>query len=395
MKSKLYALVIVLVISGLLIAACGAIGGPGGGPTPTAVPVVESNAQVVAEGRLVPNQSANLSFKAGGQITEILITEGDSVEAGQVIARLDKSEQLQSAIANAEAELLNAKQARDTLFKNAEVNTAAASQKVADAQDAVREAERHLNNLETGSKDTDIDLAKANVTILRDQLDQAQEDYKPYQNKPETDVTRATFLARFVQAQQLYDSAVRRLNNLVGTASEIDMSVAQANLSVAQAQLLLAQQNYDDIKSGGPNPDDLAAADARVKAAETGLAATQAALKDIELTAPFSGKIVDLKITVGEQVAPGVPVAVLADFSKWVVETDDLTEIEIPDVSVGQAVSVVPDALPDLKLSGTVERIKDVFEEKRGDITYTTRITLNQEDPKLRWGMTVVVTFEK
>jgi multidrug resistance efflux pump len=90
-----------------------------------------------------------------------------------------------------------------------------------------------------------------------------------------------------------------------------------------------------------------------------------------------------------------VPVAVLADFSKWVVETDDLTEIEIPDVSVGQAVSVVPDALPDLKLSGTVERIKDVFEEKRGDITYTTRITLNQEDPKLRWGMTVVVTFEK
>jgi HlyD family secretion protein len=173
------------------------------------------------------------------------------------------------------------------------------------------------------------------------------------------------------------------------------MSVAQANLSVAQAQLLLAQQNYDDIKSGGPNPDDLAAADARVKAAETGLAATQAALKDIELTAPFSGKIVDLKITVGEQVAPGVPVAVLADFSKWIVETDDLTEIEIPDVSVGQAVSVVPDALPDLKLSGTVERIKDVFEEKRGDITYTTRITLNQEDPKLRWGMTVVVTFEK
>jgi len=42
-----------------------------------------------------------------------------------------------------------------------------------------------------------------------------------------------------------------------------------------------------------------------------------------------------------------------------------------------------------------VERIGDVFEEKRGDITYTVRITLNQTDERLRWGMTVVATFEK
>jgi len=118
-------------------------------------------------------------------------------------------------------------------------------------------------------------------------------------------------------------------------------------------------------------------------------------LKNIELVAPFGGKIVDLSITEGEQVAPGVTVAMLADFSKFIVETDDLTEIEIPDVSVGQTVTIVPDALPDLKLNGTVERIGDVFEEKRGDITYTVRITLNQTDERLRWGMTVVVTFEK
>jgi multidrug resistance efflux pump len=145
----------------------------------------------------------------------------------------------------------------------------------------------------------------------------------------------------------------------------------------------------------GPNPDQLASADARIKAAETGLTAAQAALKNIELEAPFNGKVVDLKIKVGEQVAPGQVVAVLADFSQWIVETDDLTEIEIPEVSVGQSVKVVPDALPDLELGGTVERIKDVFEEKRGDITYTVRIKLNQSDERLRWGMTVAVTFQK
>jgi multidrug resistance efflux pump len=90
-----------------------------------------------------------------------------------------------------------------------------------------------------------------------------------------------------------------------------------------------------------------------------------------------------------------VPVAVLADFSQWQVETDDLTEIEVPDIYLGQKVTVTPDALPDLELSGTVEYISDLFEEKRGDVTYTARILLDESDPRLRWGMTVVVVFEE
>ncbi len=394
MKSKLFTLIIIIALGSLFLSACGSIGAPADDAAPTEIPIVITDTDVVAEGRLVPNDSANLSFKAAGQVTEILITEGDTVEAGQVIARLDNSEQLQSAIANAEAELLNAQLARDALFDNAKVNSAAALQAIADARDAVRDSDRYLNNLNAGSRDTDIDLAKADVAILKDQLDEAQEDYKPYENKPEDDLKRATFLARFAQAEQLYKDAVRKLNNLQGEPSKIDLDIAEANQAVAEAQLLLALQNYDEIASG-PDPDDLAAVEARIKAAEAGLVSAQATLNNIELVAPFDGKIVDLVITTGEQVAPGVTAAVLADFSQWIVETDDLTEIEVPEISIGQSVTIVPDALPDLELTGMVERISDVFEEKRGDITYTARIKLNEENELLRWGMTVVVTFEK
>ncbi len=394
MKSKLFTLIIIIALGSLFLSACGSIGAPADDAAPTEIPIVITDTDVVAEGRLVPNDSANLSFKAAGQVTEILITEGDTVEAGQVIARLDNSEQLQSAIANAEAELLNAQLARDALFDNAKVNSAAALQAIADARDAVRDSDRYLNNLNAGSRDTDIDLAKADVAILKDQLDEAQEDYKPYENKPEDDLKRATFLARFAQAEQLYKDAVRKLNNLQGEPSKIDLDIAEANQAVAEAQLLLALQNYDEIASG-PDPDGLAAVEARIKAAEAGLVSAQATLNNIELVAPFDGKIVDLVITTGEQVAPGVTAAVLADFSQWIVETDDLTEIEVPEISIGQSVTIVPDALPDLELTGTVERISDVFEEKRGDITYTARIKLNEENELLRWGMTVVVTFEK
>jgi hypothetical protein len=64
-------------------------------------------------------------------------------------------------------------------------------------------------------------------------------------------------------------------------------------------------------------------------------------------------------------------------------------------VASGQGVTVVPDALPGVTLTGTVESISDVFEEKRGDITYTASILLDGIDPRLRWGMTVVITFDE
>jgi hypothetical protein len=77
------------------------------------------------------------------------------------------------------------------------------------------------------------------------------------------------------------------------------------------------------------------------------------------------------------------------------METDNLTEIEVVDVSVGQAVTIIPDALPDVTLTGTVDSIDDFFVEKRGDVTYTARIRVDEIDPGMRWGMTVVVTFEE
>lgn len=111
--------------------------------------------------------------------------------------------------------------------------------------------------------------------------------------------------------------------------------------------------------------------------------------------ATINGTIVTLDLIEGEQIAPGIPVVQIADFSAWYVETDNLTEIEVVKVATGQGTSIVPDALPDVTLTGAVDTIADVFEEKQGDVTYTARILLDEVDPRLRWGMTVVVTFEE
>jgi HlyD family secretion protein len=86
-------------------------------------------------------------------------------------------------------------------------------------------------------------------------------------------------------------------------------------------------------------------------------------------------------------------VVTLGDFTQWVVKTNNLTEIEVVRLQDGQTAEVVLDALPDVTLTGKVTKIASVFVESRGDITYTVTVTLDQSDPRARWGMTAQVTF--
>ena len=96
-----------------------------------------------------------------------------------------------------------------------------------------------------------------------------------------------------------------------------------------------------------------------------------------------------------EEIGPGVPALQLADTSAWRVETDDLTELDVVRVAAGQRVTVIADALPDVALEGTVTSIAETSEVRAGEVLYQVTIDLPDPDPRLRWGMTVAVTFEE
>ena len=76
------------------------------------------------------------------------------------------------------------------------------------------------------------------------------------------------------------------------------------------------------------------------------------------------------------------------------IETDDLTEIEVVDVQIGAPVTITFDAIPDLELPGRVIWITPYGEKKEGDITYTVRVSPAENDPRLRWNMTAIVNIE-
>ncbi len=190
-----------------------------------------------------------------------------------------------------------------------------------------------------------------------------------------------------INAQQVYETA-----QAVFDANTSDENKAERDL--ASAQVALAQDLLTRVESGdGIDADELTAAEARLASAQAGLESAQALVAAQELKASLGGTVVDQSLQPGQMVGAGVPVMVVADLSAWIVQTDNLSETQIAMVEVGDTVEVVLDALPDLKLSGEVSHINGRYEEKRGDITYTVTIQVNEFDPRMRWGMTSAVYF--
>jgi multidrug resistance efflux pump len=100
-----------------------------------------------------------------------------------------------------------------------------------------------------------------------------------------------------------------------------------------------------------------------------------------------------VNVKVGEQVGTETRAVSVVDLTTWTVETTDITELEVVKLSVGQQVTMIPDALPDLNLTGVVTEISNAYTQQGGDIIYTVTVKVDQTDPHLRWGMTVEAIF--
>jgi len=381
MSTKNSIFISMIFLAGILLSACGQVAAAASQTKePTLIPTVIVDTAIVAEGRLVPADTARLAFFASGQVAEVLVSEGEQVEAGQVVARLGDRQQIEASIASAETELLAAKQALSALEENLDIARAEASRAISGANRAVRDAQYLVDNYTVRSDQAGMSAMEA-VSVTKDALDHAREAFEPYRLKSSNDSTRQDLKETLDEAQSSYNAAVRRL--------ELESVLKEALAGLDQALL-----NYEDL-TDGPDPDRVASLNAQLAAAQAAVTAGEASLSNLELVATISGTVVEMDLVVGATVTPGQPVVTVADFSEMYVETDDLTEIEVVEVKLGQGAKIVADALLDIEMHGAVVEISDLYEDKRGDVTYTARIKLEEVDPRLRWGMTVVVTFEE
>lgn len=432
-RSQISFLLTALIAIAVAATACGNNGQATPEPAVTVVadtsaPVRAGN-EVVADAAVVPVLSADLSLPTGGIVAEILAQEGQQIEQGAPILRLESARQ-EAAVAQADAGLAAA-QAR-----LAELNSGARSAEIDAAQAAVDAAQAQVARLEAGAKPEDIDAAQAgldaaqaNLQRVRDgaaeqqviaakldlanveaALRQAQAAYDKIAGNPDAgsypqalqleqatnafnaakarvdDLEQGSTPAQIAAAQAEVRGAQAQLNSAKASARPADLAAAEADVRRAQAQL--------DLLKSGARPETIAAVEAEVAASRAALQQAQAALNETTLKAPFAGTVAEILPAVGEPVNPNAPIVRLADLSAWQIETDDLTELNVVRIREGSPAKLEFDALPGVELSGKVAQIKPIGVNKQGDITYTVVVAPDQSDPRLRWNMTAVVTIQ-
>jgi len=356
---------------------------------PAATLPATTDSGIVAEGRVEPIRYADIAFNANGIVSEVLVSEGEQVKAGDVIARLENSEGRQAEVAMAEEAFLQAQQT----FASAE---AAALGKLADAHESVRKAQYEFDNFDIPSDLRDMGTREA-LSDTAANLEEARVAFEPYrsleerlaaelrrENPSNPDVYRSTaknYKKRLDEAWSDYNKAIK-------------WATLEFSLENAQAELTQAQKEYD-ILSSGSDAGEKAMAVAQYDAARANLAAAQAALADVELRAPFDETVAGLEVKHGETVTSGQVIVSIADFSYWMAKTTDLTEIDVVNIKEGRPVTIKLDAIPDVTLRGNVFSIAQNYAEKQGDIVYEVTILLTDQNPALRWGMTTEVRFEQ
>jgi len=417
----------------------GLIPGPAAETTPEAAPAAEgaaSEAQVdapapsvVADARLVPVQRADLSLAVGGIVAEVLVQEGETVTAGQLLVRLNANQQ-QVAVSRAQADFQRAQARlleltappRAEQVAQAEAALAAAQARydrlagaslpggIAAAEAGLNASQASLSKVLEGAGDQQLIAARADLANAQAVLKQAQSAYNLVKWRNDLGATPQS--AALQQATNNFEAAQARLADLEAGASQADIAGASAQVRQAQAQLqtlrngmpadmaaaeadVAAQQAQLDLLLAGPRPESIAVVEADVASAVAALQQALVALGETELRAPFAGTVAALSIETGEPASPGAALAQLADLSTWEVETEDLTELDIVGITAGAQVDLSFDAIPDLTMTGTVKRVRPIGEDNRGDIVYTVVIEPAQQDERFLWNMTTVVTLQK
>jgi HlyD family secretion protein len=396
--------------------------------TPTPLPPIQANPDIIVDAVVVPVRTASLSFGTTGIVAEILVAEGDTVETGQVIARLENERQV-IAIAQSEARVRSVQARLDELRAGTRSEELAAAQAgvdiaqarldslldgarsedIASAQATLNAAQANLQQVLAGADEADLVAALANLSNAEATMRQAQRAYD--QVSWQTDIAAMPQSAELQRATNNYEAARATYDLLAAGAKQSQVAAARAEveraqaaldkvrspstaneLAAAEAEVRRAQSEFA-LRQAGARPETVAAAEAELTEAAATLMQRQLELSETELRARFSGVVAALNLEIGELVSAAAPVAQLADQSEWRIETDDLTEINVVFVQEGDPVDIQIDALPDLDLQGTILRIKPLGESKQGDITYTATIRPDRMDSRLRWNMTASVTI--
>jgi HlyD family secretion protein len=275
----------------------------------------------IAASGTIEATEADLGFQVGGRVEEVAVREGDQVQQGDMLARLDQAE-------------LRAR--RDA----------------ASAQ--VQGARALLSELERGARPQESAQARAGLDAARRRAQEAE-----------------SVLAR---TRRLYEG---------GAVSEEALDNAETAFAVARAQAEQARQQLSIVDTG-TRPERLEAQRAVIRQAEAVVTQTTASINNSVIIAPFTGIVTVRHREPGETVAAGLPViTVMNPADRWV--RIYVREDQVGKVHVGQNARITSDSHPGRSFSGRVIFIASQAEftprnvqtaEERVKLVYAVKVAI-------------------
>jgi len=284
----------------------------------------------------VEARNIRVGSKVGGRIDQVLVQEGDSVKAGQILITFDDKE-LEASLAQSRAAAEKAERGFRT-------------EEIAEARAAAAQAKAEYDQRKNGYRQEDIDAAQA-------ELDRATAD----EIRTHLDFQRYDVLAQ---------------KDLV---SKQQRDTAEANWKMALAQKENTQHRLDELKRGY-RPEEVAAAEARyhqtqatlekfergnrredVAAAKAALAYDEARYRERQVLAPVAASVEVLDVRPGDLIPPNTPVATLLERDQIYVRIY-IPETVIGRVHLGQKAEIRVDSFPNQIFQGVVEQINQQAE---------------------------------
>jgi HlyD family secretion protein len=329
-------------------------------------------AVVNATGMVLPEKQTTLTFQGAGRVAEVAVEQGDPVQAGQTLARLETIN-LEFAIDQAELALVTA---QTQLLR---LQSPPSEFDIATAEAALESARASYDRLRAGPSQAEIKVARTNLDQAEASLEQAQAAYNQVADRPEVAMLPQSL--QLEQATIAFEAAKAsfELTMRQPTAAEF----AAARSAVVQAESTLARLQE------GVSEEEILLAQLQVEQAQISLDQARHQLQGTELVAPHQGTITQVAIKEGE-LTGGQPAFVLTDLSRYHVEAS-VDEIDIGQVAVGQQVSITLDALPGVELAGEIEQIASTAQMDAGVVSYPVTVRLTATDALLRAGMTANV----
>ena len=324
------------------------------------------------------------SFKTAGWVKARLVSEGEILGAGTVIAQLDKKEfEHEVAIRRAEVEAVDA--------RLAELEAGSRPEEIARARAAVEHAQARLNELEAGARTQEIEGARAAVRLADVERNRAEIDYQRQQQLFEQDVISArerdTALAAYRSSQAMFSEASERLNLIQEGPRPEQIAQAQAVLAEAEA--------WHDQVLQGPRKETIAHLHAERLRAEEGLRLAETRLSYTSITAPISGMVLSEHVEAGEYVTPGAPVVTIGNLENvWL--RGYINARDLGRVKWGQAVIILTDTYPDKIYEGRIAFISSEAEftpknvqtdRERVTLVYRVKIDIDNQALELKPGM--------